>query len=332
MSKIEPLHHVLRVIDRHRLRYRDGADRATDRPAHVRAGSACCFVDVPGVGRRLAVVQDDANFIALVDVAVPGDVDVVPLPAGVGGVRQFDSVRGNKMQKLDLESAVVLDVDGAPTLLALGSGSAPAREIVVVVSFGETGIPARVVALPRFFASLKQRRDFAGDELNIEGMVVVGDTLRLVNRGNGAGVAVDAIIDIPLAAFLAHVAQPMSTPPPEPGACATFDLGTIDGVRLTFTDATNAGDGRVVVLAAAEASPNAVDDGDVVGTAIGLFNASGMLTLHQLFDERGHPLRDKVEGVALDPDNVDIAWVVVDKDDPHAPAELLQVHLAGVLR
>ncbi len=56
-----------RVLSRRPLRYDDGADATRDRPAHVRAGSGCAFVDIPGVGRRLAVVQDDAHFIALVN-------------------------------------------------------------------------------------------------------------------------------------------------------------------------------------------------------------------------------------------------------------------------
>jgi hypothetical protein len=116
-----------------------------------------------------------------------------------------------------------------------------------------------------------------------------------------------------------------------PGVCRAFDLGVVDGVRLTFTDATRARDGRLVVLAAAEASPNAVDDGEVVGTAIGVFGGDTP-TMYELLDEHGQPLRDKVEGIALDVQDADVAWVVVDKDDPHAPAELLRVHLSGVLR
>jgi hypothetical protein len=332
MNKTQHLQPATRVTARHDLRYSAGADGASDRPAHVRAGSACCFVDVPNVGRRLAVVQDDAHFIALVDVAAPTTVDVVALPAGVGGLRQFDSVRGNKRHKFDLESMIAVDVGGAATLLALGSGSTAAREVLVVVTFGSDGIDARIVALPALFALLKSRRDFAGDELNIEGMVIVDDALRLVNRGNGAGIGADAMVDIPLAAFLEHIASPSETPPPVPGRCWRFDLGAIDGVRLTFTDATRARDGRLVVLAAAEASPNTVDDGEVVGTAIGVFNTDDGPTLYALLDEHGQPLCDKVEGIALDPQDADVAWIVVDKDDPAAPAQLLRVSLSGVLR
>ncbi len=49
-------------------RYRQGANAAEDRPAHVRAGSS-----VNRFANKLAVVQDDANFVALISNA--GEVE-----------------------------------------------------------------------------------------------------------------------------------------------------------------------------------------------------------------------------------------------------------------
>lgn len=92
-----------RILRTTPLRYAEGADPALDRPAHVRAASA-----VARVGGRLAIVQDDANFVALVDPAT-GLAEAVTLPAGEGGLRQFDDLRGNKRFKLDLESCVLLE-------------------------------------------------------------------------------------------------------------------------------------------------------------------------------------------------------------------------------
>jgi len=40
------------------------------------------------------VVQDDANFIAVIDPQI-WQVRAIPLPAGERGVRQFDDLRGN---------------------------------------------------------------------------------------------------------------------------------------------------------------------------------------------------------------------------------------------
>src|SRR5688500_6401908 len=84
------------------MTYAAGADLSADRPAHVRAASGLAWF-----GDRLAVVQDDANFIALVDPAT-GLTDAVPLPPGPGGIRPFDDSRGHKADKLDLEAIVCL--------------------------------------------------------------------------------------------------------------------------------------------------------------------------------------------------------------------------------
>jgi hypothetical protein len=318
----------LRVLSRRPLRYDAGADAGADRPAHVRAGSGCAFIDIPGVGRRLAVVQDDAHFIALVDVT-RGRVEALPLPAGPDGLRQFDTVRGNKKDKLDLEALVSLTVDGRPALLAIGSGSGGTarREHLVLCTFQDDGKAAIEVFAGGAFYRQLARADFTGDERNLEGAVVVGDRLRLFNRGNGAGEARDAVGEVSLPQLLRHLRDPLLHGAPPLSKVQELALGDVNGTRLTVTDATVHPDGRTLFLAAAEASPNTWDDGEVKGTALGVLGADGTTTLWPLLDEQGRSLTDKVEGIAVDPANPRRAFVVVDKDDPHAPADLLVVAL-----
>ncbi len=336
---------VARVEQRRALRYDDGADVHTDRPAHVRAGSGCATITIPGLGRHLAVVQDDANFIALVQVdgvgrgaGGSGRVRQLTLPAGAGGLRQFDSSRSNKAAKFDLESIASLTVDGAPALLCMGSGSTAAREVFVLARF-PVGAPVgtepavEVFAAGAFFKGLAATRAFAGDEMNIEGMVIDADSkgverVRFFNRGNGAGEAKDAIAEVPLAALLQHLRDPLLHAAPRPRQVQSVDLGTVDGTRLTFTDATRHPDGRTIFIAAAEASPNTYDDGVVKGCALGVLGDDARVQqLVPILDESGRPLMDKVEGIAIDPTDPTRAFVVVDKDDPHVPAELLVVRL-----
>ena len=73
---------------------------------------------------------------------------------------------------------------------------------------------------------------------------------------------------------------------------------------------------------------NTYDDGVVKGCALGVLGDDGRVRqLVPLVDEAGRPLTDKVEGIAIDPHDPTRALVVVDKDDPTAPAELLVVRL-----
>lgn len=292
------------------MRYSDGADPAEDRPGHVRAASA-----VRQFGARLAIAQDDANFIALR--APDGSTTGVPLPRGPGGRRLFGSSIGNKNDKMDIEAAVVLP-DGR--FVGFGSGSKEARRRLVIIA---PSLAVRVFDAAALYEALVQRRDFAGGELNIEGAVVVGRTLRLFQRGNGATVAgvqaLDATIDLDLAAFTAWIDG--KGPMPALGVSARFDLGAAGGVRMTFTDAAALPDGRVVFLASAEASPDTVQDGAVTGCRVGLIDAHGA-TAFDVVDAAGGLCRTKLEGIEpIGVDGQTLRFVVVaDVDDEAAPA------------
>ena len=109
------------------LHYAAGADPSLDRPASVRSASSPAWV--PG---GIALVQDDANFIAVFD-PDGARTRAIALPPGHEGLRLFDDRRGNKAYKLDLEACVSVEREGDTLLLALGSGSTRRREQVVLV-------------------------------------------------------------------------------------------------------------------------------------------------------------------------------------------------------
>lgn len=314
------------VCSRRALRFAAGPDAALDRPGHVRAGSTLAWV-----GARLAVLQDDANFIALVDLAT-GHVADITLAAGDGGARQFDDVRGNKHAKLDLEATVVVPSTDGPALLGFGSGSTARREFVLVARDLDGPSPrVDLVHAPSLYAALRADEAFAGSELNLEGAALVGGAVRLFQRGNGAPrgalAPVDATCDLALDALLAHLAAPTRTPAPAHAAVTRYALGAVAGCRLTFTDAVAVG-ARVYYLAAAERSPDATRDGPVEGVALGVIEGDrARWTL--LRDPSGAALADKAEGLALDPADPSRALVVIDRDDPDAPSELCEVALAG---
>lgn len=354
-----------RVVRELPLHYAAGADPTLDRPAHVRAGSGLARVRTPA-GPRLAVVQDDANFVALVDPAT-GLAEAITLPAGPGGRRQFDTGRGNKLDKMDLESCLLLpdpERAEAAMLAAFGSGSLAVRERIVVVRGLEAGDPeVQVVDASRLYSLLRGLAAFAGAELNVEGAARVrsaaGEVVRLFARGNGAAAEVAAEIglggagmpgaespgvgtpgigtpsgsatcDLPLEALAGYLLDPESSPAPPPSRVTRYDLGLLDGEALGFTDATAwaaAGDG-VLYLAAAERSVNAIEDGPVAGSVLGVIAPDGAARWAPLVDAGGAPFVRKAEGVAP-ADAAGRVWVVLDVDDPATPAALCEVALEG---
>jgi hypothetical protein len=107
-----------------------------------------------------------------------------------------------------------------------------------------------------------------------------------------------------------------------------WDLGTSGGTRLTFTDGVATRSRWIAFLACAEASPDATRDGPVSGVVIGrVDDRAREAELGSIVDERGEPLLDKAEGIALDEHDARRAWLVVDRDDPARPAELLELRL-----
>ena len=311
------------------MRYAAGADPVYDRPEHVRAASGLAWVR-----ERLAVIQDDASFVALVDPAT-GLADAFALPAGAGGARQFDDTRGNKAAKLDLEALALLPASEGVLLAAFGSGSMAPRETVVLMSFAAgRDVSIALRGASELYARLREAADFAGSEMNVEGAVQIGDTLTLFGRGNGAVRGkirpVNASCEVPLRELMGYLQRSMATAPPTPGRVRQYDLGELDGVSLGFTDVALARDGAILYSAAAEASPDATRDGDVRGSAVGIIDLEGDTgRWARLSDEDGRPFTGKVEGLTLDHRRPGHLLAVIDSDDHRMPSELIEVHLLG---
>lgn len=315
-----------RIVARRGLRYREGPDASLDRPEHIRAASGAAWL-----GDRLAVVQDDALFVALVDPGT-GLADSVALPEGPGGKRLFDELRGTKDLKLDLEACFAVRNGETSELYAFGSGSAPPRERIVVLRYDHRARAVtgqRVIDASALYAGLRAEASFSGSELNVEGALRRDDVLWLVQRGNGAPRAgrtpVNAIGSLAWPAFVRYVEAGGAAP--SLTRVVQYDLGSIANVPYTFTDAALAASGALVFLASAEASSSALTDGVVYGTSLGEILPDGSARLTPLYDERGEPSKDKTEGIAPDPADENRVWLVVDMDDPDRPSELLEVRL-----
>lgn len=320
-----------RVVDVRPLHYSGGADPAADLPDQVRSGSAL----VPLPDGRVVVVQDDVYALALVDPS-SGTVEPHLLPPGPGGLRRFDDLRGNKALKLDLEAGVLVPGDRAPpgwgtVLLAFGSGSLPPREVVVVTNGWDRGpLESRVIAAPALYARLRDTPAFAGSELNLEGVLLDGEDLVVLNRGNGAARGglepTDALARLGLVTLLAHLQDPAATTPPELRGVEGWTLGEVNGVRLTFTDAMSV-EGGLLYIAAAEDTPDAVRDGPVLGCAVGIIRRGrGRWTR---VEEGIGWCTAKIEGVAPDPTAPGHILAVTDPDHLDEPAALLRIRLDG---
>ena len=314
------------ITSRRPLFYALGSDAAEDRPAHIRAASSLAWID-----GQIAVVQDDANFVALLN-AFGGEARAITLPRGVGGSRLFDDARGNKKYKLDLEASVAVSGAGGTTLLAFGSGSGKRRrQIGSVDQISEHASRVRIVDATSFYERLEAESSFAGSDMNVEGVVLINDQLRFFGRGNGKARRglrpLNATCDVAIDALLAYLDDTSRTPP-TPRRVVEYALGQLDGTPLGFTDAAVCG-ADVLYSATAEASDDATVDGAVTGSVLGVIEHTGRVRYIEITDQTGAPLRDKVEGVLLSPTASRCAYLVIDADDTTRPSELCDVALHG---
>jgi hypothetical protein len=213
-------------------------------------------------GDRLYVIADDELQLAVYDRAGVRQSSVVLLPGQLP-----ESASERKAQKPDFE--VLIDCpDG--TLLALGSGSAPGRWRGAWVQPQRASVDVRAIDARELYAALSGELP----ELNLEGGAVLGDTLFLLSRGNGAQ-RDNALIRLDWGQVLRDLQQRARLSPEALRDIRHVALPQLGDQPLGFTDLALAGD-QLVFCAAAEASANTYEDGACAGSALGVLTPDGV--------------------------------------------------------
>ncbi|MET0683546.1 MAG: hypothetical protein ABWZ29_09420, partial [Casimicrobiaceae bacterium] len=227
-----------------------------------------------------------------------------------------------KSLKPDIEALTWLPaLPGCPSgaLLGLGSGSRRNRNAGVLLPLGSDGSvqATRQLDLAPLYRPL--RSQFT--ELNIEGALVVGDELLLLQRGNRSG-SPNACIHFAWAEVLPWLLG-QSAAPVQPTAVQHYELGGIAGVPLCFTDGATLPGDAWLFSAVAENVDDSYNDGTCVGASIGIVDAKGTLRSLQALAPSF-----KVEGIAADLDGDALTLTMVtDADDPAIPSQLLSAKL-----
>jgi len=267
---------------------------------------------------RVYVIADDEHHLAVfADLRNPGRLHrIVP-----GDLPRQEQAR--KKLKPDLETLLLLPsarAGGSDALVALGSGSRQNRQTGVVVVLGARGEVAPKSHRFDLRPIYEPLRGLLGGEINIEGAVVTGDRLLLLNRAV-RGKSANAVVYYELGELRRLMRGARRRVEPE--RIQTFDLGDVDGVALGFTDAAPLPGGGWVFTAAAEDTADSVADGLCAGSVVGVVDGRG--SLRDMW--RLRPAM-KVEGVDLraTPDGLELC-LVTDADDPDRPSALLRMRL-----
>lgn len=267
-------------------------------------------------GEHLFVVADDELSLGVFDTEHEKPGKLIRL---LPGELPLDPV-ARKAEKADLESLLLLPPfpgfdHGA--LLVFSSGSKKKRRHTSVLFPLAKG--AAVSGGPVQFdlaeAYEPLHREFA--RLNIEGAVVYDGELRLFQRGNKKD-RTNAILRCKLAPVLEALSLGRGIGALELLAIVPVELGDIDGVPLSFTDAAALSNGDMIFSSAAEDTDDAYDDGPCRGSAVGVVGPQGdLITLERVSDNV------KLEGVAaIERGDFADLLLVSDADDAEIPAAL----------
>jgi len=300
-----------------RLRTLDLETASSDgRPLHLSAASG-----LVSAGQSLCVVADDELHLGVFDASDTKAGHLVRLFPGELPATAAD----RKARKPDLEALVLLpSFAGYPhgALLALGSGSKRNRcmgALLALDAQGEAGDTPQVCDLSGLFAVPED----IFPALNIEGAVVIGDELCLLQRGNKRAVQ-NAVIRFHLPALLDALGSGSPMEFLAPSAICAVALGEIKGVPLCFTDAAALPNGEFVFTAIAEDTEDNYNDGPCTGAAVGIADREGRLRCLYRLDQP-----HKIEGVdARVEGHVIRLLLVTDGDDPAVAAGLYAASLS----
>ena len=281
------------------------------RPAHISAASG-----LARVGERLYVVADDENHVAIFN-AEGGEPGM--LKRIFAGQLPIEA-EARKRNKADAECITRLPPSSLHphgALLILGSCSRRQRcsgallGLDAAAQLDGTRVEVDLGELHDAFESRFGR-------LNIEGALVCGDELLLLQRGN-KGDRRNARIHMRLAAAVEALASKQRLGIGPVARIEEVQLGAIGDVPLSFTDGAALPDGRMLFTAVAEDTADSYADGACHGAAIGIMAIDGRVELLERL-EGGF----KVEGIDATLERGRVrALLVTDADDADVAASLL---------
>jgi hypothetical protein len=272
-------------------------------------------------GKKFYVVADDELSLGVFDHKHEKPGELIRL---LPGELSLDPVE-RKAAKADFESLVALPAFSGfehGALFALGSGSKKKkRHTGAVLRLGADG---KLIEGAQAFelAAMYEPLHSEFEKLNIEGAVVFGEEFRLFQRGNKKD-RMNAIVCCKLKPVIDALSMRQQIPALELISIVPVELGELDGIPLSFTDAAGLPNGDMVFTAAAEDTDDAYADGPFTGSAVGIVRADGNLTALERCSEKV-----KLEGVAVAKSGDAIELLLVsDADDADIAAGLYHASL-----
>lgn len=199
----------------------------------------------------------------------------------IGDVKAAVNGKIPKPLKLDLEAMAAFGEE----LLLFGSGSkSPQRDVLVRVNIDSKKVIRH--SLAQFYDGICTAAKMARADLNLEAAVILREKLLLFNRGK------NFIFRTDVKKFLAHTEHGGPIPAVE---IFRASLPSLNGIEAGFSGAALTPDkNQIAFCASVENTPNWIDDGEILGSFVGVFSPD---ELNNLFRPLCVPITDKGKNI-----------------------------------
>ena len=221
------------------------------------------------VNGNIYIVGDDSNFLYVLkyDLSL-----LAAVPLYKAKPEDLEGNRIAKYKKADLECMTKLSINGYNHLLLLGSGAiSPKRDVAFLVKLPTPYNRKHLVweiSLVKWYSFLRMNEAVTGPNgvLNFEAAASTETHLYIFNRENNATLRFD------MPEFIEFI-QGHTDGIPFPTVIQTV-IPAIHGIRAGISGADYF-DQKFFITTAAEDTDNAIDDGEILGSAIGLISFEG---------------------------------------------------------
>jgi hypothetical protein len=247
-----------------------------------------------------------------------------------------------KATKPDLECMAKLSINNYKHLLIMGSGSkSPYRDVAILVKLPTNYNRKHMVTLIQMgglYDLLRSNEEIIGSgQLNLEGAATSEENLILFNRSSGGSNNVSLYFK--LEEFIEYL-QSHTEMTPFPSVYQN-EVPAINNIPGGFSGA-DVFEEKIFFTSTVENTPNAIDDGEVLGSFVGWMkvNEGGNLKgfkkePNKIMDciqvmENGKPYLGKIESISVyekDSENKYIALAVTDSDGAESEILMLEIEI-----
>ena len=223
-------------------------------------------------------------------------LDHTAKPSGIINIYPTDDFKDGKIKKSlkpDFEALEMIKGETHDEVLIFGSGSrGPQRDVFIHVILAPEPI-VKTFDLVAFYDHLREMDEMSGYELNIEAVALHENQLLLFNRGK------NLIFSFDYLSFLGFINDGIPYPHP---VVTEVVLPQLNGFVSGFSGATMIpGTSTLLFTTSVEDTPNAYDDGEILGSFIGMvdLSRSGQPIRYFLIEEDNQPYKVKIESIAI---------------------------------